>query len=180
MNKKKTITTVLAFLILIAGFLALAFNLTHYEITFFGTTVEEGANGFSVMSEYPAILEDIGGWLCAYSIISIVCYAIMLVLFAIMTLRKSVHLNKVCIATTISSIVLTLIYMINGFATNSIVKEELIDTELYSFAKLNSASFIPFIIVAVLAIAYIAAAKLLPENNNNTAEEAKTEETAEK
>lgn len=154
-NKKdiKRIICVILFILTTAfTFFTLLFNLYDAEASVSVDAeyyhAESTGNGFSVMMSYPLALEEIGDWLGIYSLIMLITIIVEIIIYGIMSAKKVKKIGIAEIIFIILNIILTLVYMINGFNAKGVIQNF---SPLY---EVSTFAFIPFIIVAILSVMY--------------------------
>ena len=176
-NKKdfKRIICIILFILTTAfTFFALLFNLydAKASMSMEGEYyyAESTGNGFSVMLSYPLALAEIGDWLGIYSLIMLVAIIIEIIVYAIMSAKKVKKIGVAEIIFMLLNIVLTLIYMINGFNAKGAIQNV---SPLY---KVSTSAFIPFIIVAILSVMYFIVVFFVKNNFDRKKKVVKSEE----
>ena len=172
-GEKRIITMILFILTVVFAFLALAFKLYDIEMSFLGTSVQSDGNGFSVISEYPELLEEIGAWLGGYSILVIAIVIAEIVVYAVTRKKNAEKMLLIEKILVVTNVILTLIYMINGFNAKQTIEEQ------SSYYQVTTSAMIPFIIVVVLAAAYFAVTFFVKENFSLSSLKQKTAKTSE-
>lgn len=173
-SKKTLILGGISLAVLIFGFLGLLFNIVSLSV--FGQ--KASVNGFSVIFEYPAAIEDIGAWLGLYSIAYIIVWIVFLGIVSYSFVKKETKsFLKMCLINNIVICGLTLGYMFNGILAVLTAKESV--EGMYSgLVDANTLAFLPFIIIASLLVAYFVVKRYLSEDfsmgrvNNPTNKEA--------
>ncbi len=138
------------------GFLACLFNYFDYHMSFFGTTVDSTLSGYSVFEGYPAAIESVGGWLTVYSIIYLVITAILTGV-SCYKLYKQSDLDKFGNLVCVISVILALIYLING----SVAKSTLLEGDTYNMGTCTTGAFWPLIITIAVSLIFFAIKKLV-------------------
>ncbi len=151
-STKRIVCIILYVLIIVFTFLALGFNLYEaeggmdiYDEYYYAHT--EG-NGFSVILAYPLALARIGDYLGIYSLIMMLIVIAQAITYGIMVgnkAKKTTLIEKIFI---IIDVVLTLVYMVNGFYAKGEIQNF---SPLY---KVSTVAFIPFIIICIFAMGY--------------------------
>ena len=155
---KKTVLPLITFLVAVFNFLVPLFTLAHVEISVLGTHREAKITGYSVLEGYPELIEEIGGWLGAYTIIFLIASVVLAVLLVYNYHKRMLFVNNTMPIVNISSCVLSLIYLINGSKTVSVA-----ETAGEGYYQVSGSSFIPLIIIAVLTHLFFAAQHLMKE-----------------
>ena len=162
---------VISFLIAVFNFLTPLFYIVKMEAGVLGTKVHNEVTGYSVLDEYPKAIEEIGEWLGMYTIIYLILSVTVVISLIVGFVKdQGQKFFDFAVATNVISVVISTVYLINGFSTVEVAKEY-----LGSYGEASTSSFIPFIFVAILAIAFFVikadvfkkfiAAK--PNNNSN-------------
>lgn len=171
-SRKQLILGAIICTVALFAILTLVFNIISTKATLLGTTLRSSANGFSILGEVPGAIEDIGGWLITYSILYMLAVVAGIGFLAFCFVKKSVEeFLSFGEKTNIAACALALIYMINGIVAVSVANDEtmgLVDS--------STAAFVPFIIIALLTVAFYVVKVRMPEQ---TAPAAETEEPAE-
>ena len=157
LSKKQVIMLMISAIISLLNILALFFTLAKIDLSFLGTTKTVTINGFSIMESYPEFLEESGGWLSTFSIIYLLISLSIIAILVFCFLKKSIDtFFNTAVKTNLISLGLSFIYLINGTSVVSKAKET-----IEEFGNVSSASYIPFILILVLVIAYIISDKYL-------------------
>lgn len=147
-NKKDTkrlVEVALFILTEVFTFLSLVFNIYDVKLG----ALERTGNGFQlIFEEYPQFLsEGLGDWLSFYNIFIIVALLVEDYVYTVTckteTQKRVAEIICVCV-----NVILTFIYMINGFVAKLVIEAQ---ATLYT---VQTAAFIPFIIVLILAGIY--------------------------
>ncbi len=150
---KRIIEISLFVLTAIFAFLALVFNVYDVEATFEEETIREAANGFKLLEGYPEVLQEIGGWMVGYSYIILTIIVIEIILYVILSIKKASETVVIERIFVLLNVVLTLIYMINGFSAKSTIESQ--DLELIlSALETETVAFVPFIVVVLFTVLY--------------------------
>ena len=161
-SKKSLIMGGIAVLVALLNIITLLFTLAKIEVSLFGVSKEMSVTGFSVISEYPAAIEKVGGWVSFYSIVHIIVSVAIICVFLYKFFKKdSYDLLQFAKKSNIISVILSVIYMINGFMTVSAAKKS--GEGLY---QVSGAAFVPFILILLLVIVYFAVNTYLHESVN--------------
>lgn len=167
-NLKRLLQLILFAFTALFAFLALAFKIYDVKIEFLGTKTQASGNGFQIISKYPEVLEEIGNWLGVYSIVLIIAIIVEVIIYGVMFAKKAQKLTLTEKIFVILNVVLSLIYMINGLNAKSTIEEQ---STMYVVSTL---AFVPFIIVAIFAIAYFMVSFVVKENFALSAKAAKS------
>ena len=155
---KKTVMPLITFLVAVFNCVVPLFTLAHVEISVLGTHREAKISGYSVLSGYPELIEEIGGWLVTYTILFLIASAVLAIVLIYNYRRRMLFINKTMPIINIASCALSLIYLINGSKTVSVAE---IAGEGYY--QVSGSAFIPLIIVAVLTLLFFAAQHFMKE-----------------
>ena len=122
---KKNIKSILILSSAVFNFIALAFTTLSASHKTLGGIEKYFANGFTLaFSDCPLVIEDIGGWLGAYSKFHFFASSAVILLLATVALfRRSLDFGGFGVAAVIISLVTSLVYMINGIAANVIASD---------------------------------------------------------
>ena len=160
LSTKQILLSSIALIIALFNLLTLLFTIVKMQVSAFGTQAETSVNGFSVIAEYPAAIENIGGWLSVYSILHLIASLIILAILCSGFFKMEWIDFATSIKTTnIICCVMSLVYMINGISASAEAK-----SIGQGFYKITSGAFVPFILIAILIIAFFAVKYLMEDN----------------
>lgn len=157
MKNKKLFTLLAAFGTMLFAFLALCFNIVTVSADFVDVSVAE--NGFDLLggTEYDDFV-DCAGWLQTFSILLLIAVIAEALIYAYLAYTKNEKTQKTLKIFVIVNVVLTLIYMINGFIAVGDVESTLSDLsddlDIGEYIDIATEAFLPLIFTALCAVAY--------------------------
>ena len=157
MKNKKLFTLLAALGTMLFAFLALCFNIVTVSSDFADVSIAE--NGFDLLggTEYDDFV-DCAGWLQMFSILLLIAVIAEALIYAYLAYTKNEKTQKSLKIFVIVNVVLTLIYMINGFIAVGDVESTLSDLsddlDIGEYIDIKTEAFLPLIFTALCAVAY--------------------------
>ncbi len=122
-----------------------------YDLRFLGVSeLKYRANGFTVIWNSAVEVDGFSGWLAFWSIAQIVLIAVFAILLIGFFWVNKTYARRMAVASFITMLVLSLIYMVNGFACVSAIKKS------YRYADIvnvMTGAFWPVIIIVLIGLA---------------------------
>ncbi|MBR2375965.1 MAG: SHOCT domain-containing protein [Clostridia bacterium] len=161
MKNKKLFTLLAALGTMLFAFLALCFNIVTVSSDFADVSIAE--NGFDLLggTEYDDFV-DCAGWLQTFSILLLIAVIAEALIYAYLAYTKNEKAEKTLKIFVIVNVVLTLIYMINGFIAVGDVESAVSDLsdildediDISKYVDIKTEAFLPLIFTVLCAVAY--------------------------
>ena len=155
---KRTIYLVIIALAVLLNLLAPVFTLMSASASLLGTKLGNSCSGYGALfSGYPAAMEDSAGWASIFTVIQMLVSLILIVVAAraFSGNNDETKVEKTALSTAVTTFVVCLVYMINGFICVSDAQDS-----LGRYGDASTYAYFPFIIAVLLLGAQIAVTKM--------------------
>ena len=151
--KKKSVLSGAVIALAALNLLTLAFTVIKGGIEYLLESELHYANGFTLaFSGYPIIADEVGVWLRIYCAAHfVIAVALILALGARALAKRSLDFGRFGVFSVISSLSLSVLYMVHGIIAYSAASDYAGGSEYY---HCSTSAFIPFILSLILAAAF--------------------------